>query len=123
MTRVLIIDDDENLAQLVGMLVGRAGYDTVVVSSVIDAVRVVNSGDRIDVVLSDYFLGGIDGLALIQMLRQYHPGLPAVVATSNASQELTEAAKALGVGHIIKPFLVSDLAAAIENALAVGGTK
>lgn len=123
MTRVLIIDDDENLAELVGALVARAGYEPVVVNSLLDAVRAVHAGDKIDVILSDYFLGETDGLAVIDMLRQYQPGLPAIVATSNASSDLTEAARLRDVAHIVKPFLVSDLATAIENALAVGGTK
>jgi CheY-like chemotaxis protein len=123
MTTVLIVDDDENITAMVGALIDQAGYEIMVADSALAAVNLLQGPRQIDVVLADYILAGVDGLSLIQTLRYYRPELAAVVVTANASPELREDSHARGIGHIVKPFLVADLVVAIEDALAVSGTK
>ncbi|HEY0261228.1 MAG TPA: response regulator [Lacisediminihabitans sp.] len=90
--RVLVIDDDADVAEYCRtVLQKRGGFEVVTLSEPLRARSVVQSFEP-DVVLTDIEMPGIDGLALISVLRDVRPGLRVVVMTAHISVQYAVAA-------------------------------
>ena len=117
-TRVIIADDEslvrvdlrEALAELGYLIVGEAG----------DGQSAVNMARELgpDVVVMDIKMPGMDGIEAARILTQEKIS-PVVLLTAYSQKDLIERAKEAGVvGYLVKPFRETDLAPAIELALA-----
>jgi AmiR/NasT family two-component response regulator len=117
-TRVVIADDEslvrvdlrEALAELGYLVVGEAG----------DGQSAVNMARELgpDVVVMDIKMPGMDGIEAARILTQERIA-PVVLLTAYSQKDLIERAKEAGVvGYLVKPFRETDLAPAIELALA-----
>jgi DNA-binding NtrC family response regulator len=115
--RVLLIDDDPGLSEVIGMLLEREGY-------AFDRAGTVKAGlERIkavdfDLVITDLKLPDGTGLEVIRASRARHPELPIIMITSYSSMESAIAALRGGaIDYIVKPFDNDELLHAIERAL------
>jgi len=115
--RVLIVDDDQSMCELLATFLSRRGYQTLVRVSGDDAFETLKSEDC-DVVLTDLNLGGMGGLELCDRIVANRPDLPVIVITAFASLETAIAAIRVGAWDFVtKPFQMSDLAATVERAI------
>lgn len=82
--RVLLVEDEPDLALATQSILKRIGYETVTVSSGGEAQRIINLiGDHFDVVLSDYRLtGSINGADVLRFSRRRHPQVPVVLVSA-----------------------------------------
>jgi len=112
---VLVVDDDPRVrAGLVRML-DRGGYRTREAGGAAEAMDLLSQAPA-DLVLADLMMPDIDGLALIEMVRQRHPGLPVVVVSGAGDPELRRRATAAGaLAFLSKPVCA-------ERLLSVVGT-
>jgi AmiR/NasT family two-component response regulator len=117
-TRVIIADDESLIRQdLQEML---TNLDYLVVGEVGDGRSAVNLARELrpDVVIMDIKMPDMDGIEAAAVLTKEHIA-PVVLLTAYSQRELVGRAKEAGVaGYIVKPFQESDLAPAIEVALA-----
>ncbi len=116
---VLVVDDDEAVRSSLAMVLDELGYSVLMADSGERAIELYGShGDRIDVVILDMTMPGLDGAQTFERLRSLDPELPVIVSTgfarSNGAAALVEAG-AVGVLH--KPFRIRDLVAALQDAL------
>src|SRR5208283_5853873 len=80
--RVLVVDDDPSMLAMVVNTLQSMGYDTIASCSGNDALEVLRSEEKIDLLFTDLVLpGGIDGAALAHMARRVRPGLPVLLTT------------------------------------------
>jgi CheY-like chemotaxis protein len=105
--RVLVVDDDPEVGEVVGLLLGQAGAQVRTAQSVAAALDAIDF-DLPDVLLSDIGMPGTDGYALARRLRERPPDrggmLPAVALTAYASPEHEARARAAGFDlHLAKP--------------------
>nr|WP_294559935.1 PAS domain S-box protein [uncultured Rhodopila sp.] len=122
-SRVLLVDDDALVRDVLGASLEDAGYTVQRVSSGPAALARLAAGDRVDVMVSDLTMPGMDGLALIRMAQQQRPGLPAVLLTGYAGD-----GAALAIGGALsgsfsllrKPVSGTQLADRIHALLASG---
>lgn len=82
---ILLVEDQSDLAGLLRLLLERAGYEVVVATDPCDALEAFD--DRIDGVISDIHMPGINGVELAQMLRHRRPEVPIVFATGSSPEE------------------------------------
>ena len=120
MARILVIDDDEMLRHTIRRILQRAGYEVIEAGDGTAGVRLYREQGA-DLVLTDTFMPGQDGLEVIRALRPEQPR-PKVLAMSGGGSlgllEVLEAAVALGaMGAVRKPFTREELLNAIRNAL------
>jgi len=115
--RVLMVEDNDEVAQATGALLGAIGYSVERAASAAEAIASLASvPDTFDVVLSDIVMaGGIDGLELALALRRSHPQLPVLLMTGYTSR--LDAAVAAGFDVISKPCPPEALAAALHHAM------
>ena len=119
MARVLLVDDDDDLLQLLGMRIASAGYEVVSATSAEEALARVAAA-RPAVVVTDLRMGGMDGLALYDRLHQLMPSLPVIIMTAHGTIPDAVAATQRGVfGFLAKPFDSKDLLERVAAALAL----
>ncbi len=116
--RVIIADDESLVRADLREALTEQGY--LVVGEVGDGRSAVNMARELapDVVLMDIKMPGMDGIEAARILTEERIA-PVVLLTAYSQRELIERAKEAGVvGYLVKPFRETDLAPAIELALA-----
>ena len=117
-TRVIIADDESIIRMDVREMLTNLGY--LVVGEVGDGRSAVNLARELkpDIVVMDIKMPGMDGIEAAKILTEEKIS-PVLLLTAYSQRDLVERAKEAGVaGYIVKPFQESDLAPAIEVALA-----
>ncbi len=114
--RILIVDDEESLRiTLVGNL-ELEGHEVVEASTGEEALLRVRE-QPVDVVLADIRMPGLHGVEMYRHLRRERPGLPVVLMTAFAQENLVSDALAEGVFTVLpKPFDVAHLIATLRRA-------
>lgn len=85
-TRLLLVEDNDDLAEVTAALLGRLGCEVRRAADSQDALRLIADEPAFDVVLSDIRMpGGMDGLGLARVLRDYCPDLPVVLLSGYAA--------------------------------------
>jgi two-component system, cell cycle sensor histidine kinase and response regulator CckA len=115
--RILYVDDDELIADLMLRLLRRAGYTAHVFTSPVEALRAVrDQGLAYDLAITDYSMPGMTGIELARALRALHPRREVAMTTGYISAELRQQAPAAGVSELIyKPNTGDELLDAIER--------
>ena len=116
--RILVIDDDPGLAEVIEMLLEREGYAAQRAGTLKAGLQKIEAME-FDLVITDLKLPDGTGLDAIRSIRESHPALPIIMITSYSSMESAIAALRAGaVDYIIKPFDNDEFLHAIERALA-----
>jgi len=115
--RILVVDDEERMASVVAMALGRAGYDCETCRDGTEALAAITARGA-DVVVTDWKMAGMDGLELLKRVRTTHPSLPVILITAFASVPSAVAAMREGAfDYVTKPFDNDDLRAVVARAL------
>lgn len=115
MNRILIIEDEKAIADMVKMCLTKNGYICETVNDGIAAAGKIEEM-RYDLALLDIMLPGIDGYDLIEYIKQYK--IPVIFVTAKAS--VSDRVKGLRLGaedYIVKPFDLEELLARVETVL------
>jgi CheY-like chemotaxis protein len=122
MSRVLVVDDDSDIRQLVVGLLRLSGHDVTSAPSGRDALTMLADTDRLpDLVLLDVQMPDLDGWDTLRAIRERPElaALPVVFCTVKSSPSDVELGWSLGCdGYIVKPFAIAELVAEIARVLA-----
>jgi CheY-like chemotaxis protein len=111
---VLVVDDDALIAMSTSMMVEDLGHEVVEVHSGCDALNVLRSGQKIDLLITDFSMPKMNGAQLAQAAKEIRPRLPILIATGYA--ELS-ALSDLDHPRLRKPYEQEQLAAALADAI------
>ena len=115
--RVLLIDDDPGLSEVIELLLSREGYG-VERAGTLKAGIARSGAAGIDLVITDLKLPDGTGLDAIREIRGVHPALPIIMITSYSSMESAIGALRAGaVDYLIKPFDNDEFLHAVARAL------
>jgi signal transduction histidine kinase len=115
---VLIVDDDALVMTGTAAMILDLGHTAVEAHSGAEALDLLGSGLKVDVVLTDHAMPAMTGLQLAEYIHQKFPGLPIILATGYA--ELPVDPAALGIARLAKPCTQHEIAAAIHHAVSGG---
>jgi two-component system response regulator PilR (NtrC family) len=117
--RVLVVDDEPSLRQMVRVLLQRAGHDVVEAGDVTAASDVIASAPvAFDLIVTDLIMPGGSGLDVIKRARERSPETQVLVVTAHATVETAVEAMRLGAyGYVEKPLDLATARAHIEKAL------
>jgi two-component system, cell cycle sensor histidine kinase and response regulator CckA len=115
---VLVIEDEQALRGLAGLVIERLGYRVVAAENGGAAlIRVEEEGLRPDVILTDVVMPGMNGRVLVERLRRTLPSVKVIYMSGYTDDAvLHHGIHHAGVGFLQKPFSISDLAAALKTA-------
>jgi two-component system response regulator HydG len=115
-TRVLIVDDDDDMRALLEDALARQGYRTLGASTADAAFEIVLQG-AVDVVVTDLRMRGMDGIELTTRVVASRPDVPVIVITGFGSLDTAIATLRAGATDFLtKPFEPDDLVIALERA-------
>ncbi len=115
MEKILIIDDERSLLEVLGIFFKKRGYEVVLAETAGDGLKKM---EGIDVIISDIKLPDFDGITLLEKVKKLNPEIPVILITAYASAK--DAVRALKLGaedYIIKPFDMEELLIVVEKTL------
>lgn len=115
MIRILVVEDELPISDLIGMSLRKAGYECECVYDGNAAADILER-ERFDLILLDVMLPGVDGFSLMSYIRPQ--GMPVIFLT--AKNSVDDRVKGLKMGaedYIVKPFEVLELLARVEVVL------
>lgn len=116
MAKILIVDDERNIVELVRLYLGAEGYTVVVATDGITALEQFRT-EQPDLVVLDIMLPGLDGWEVCRRLRQ-HSQIPIIMLTARG--EAVDRIVGLELGaddYVVKPFNPRELVARIKAVL------
>jgi putative nucleotidyltransferase with HDIG domain len=116
--RILIVDDDPTVREVIATLLAEEGYDCTLAASAQQGLTLATETD-FQIVLSDVRMPGKDGVWLLEQLKQERPGTSVIVLTAFGDTEAAVDCLRRGAAdYLLKPPRPTDLVRAIERALA-----
>jgi two-component system OmpR family response regulator len=79
--KVLVVDDEEDLACMAEALLASEGLEVVVANSAMDALRILEKDEDIDAIFSDVMMPGMTGLQLADAVRDMYPRVKIVLTS------------------------------------------
>ena len=113
--RVLVVDDDTLVMTGTAAMLSDLGHTPIEAHSAAEALDLLESGVRVDVVLTDHAMPAMTGLQLARHIQEKFPGLPIILATGYA--ELPVDPSTLGIARLAKPCTQHQIASAIAAAV------
>ena len=117
MNKIIIVDDDPNIRELVRVLLKNGGFDTCEASDGHDALRVIGN-ENPDLAIIDLMMPNMDGYELCRNLRTYYENMPVLMLT--AKGELPSKVKGFESGaddYLTKPFEGDELLLRVKALL------
>ena len=118
--RILVVDDEEPIREIVASMLGTAGYACKQAGSGMEALAVLNSGEEFELMLSDLMMADLDGIGLLERTKEKYPDMPVVMVT--AVHDISVEIPAIRNGaydYLLKPFereqLLNTVSRALEN--------
>lgn len=115
MIKLLIVEDDISIANLINMSLSKRGYKCVSANNGRTAADIIEN-ESFDLVLLDIMLPEIDGYQLLEFIKEYN--IPVIFVT--AKSDISDRVKGLNCGaedYIVKPFALAELNARVDNVL------
>src|SRR5919108_2182710 len=116
--RILVVDDEEPIREIVASMLGTAGYACKQAGSGMEALAVLTSGEEFELMLSDLMMADLDGIGLLERTKEKYPDMPVVMVT--AMHDISVALTAIRNGaydYLLKPFEREQLLATVRRAL------
>jgi putative nucleotidyltransferase with HDIG domain len=116
--RILVVDDEESIREVVCSMLISKGYRCTEASSGTQALGILAAGAEFELMLSDLMMAEMDGMALLERSKQSFPDMPIVMVT--AVHDISVALPAIRNGaydYLLKPFAPEQLLAAVRRAL------
>ena len=114
--RILVVDDEEIMRDVIPQLLKNAGYEVIVASDGEEALQLLE--ENVDLILLDLMLPGMGGLVALEKLLEMDPDAIVVMITAYASVETAVKATKLGAfDFVTKPFQNEELLLVVKNGL------
>jgi len=115
MARVLLVDDEPTLLFTLSQLLKSRGLEAVLARSGKEALEKL---EGVDTVMTDYFMPEMDGVQLLQAIRERDESLPVIMLTAHGSERVAvRAMKSGAYEYVTKPFDIDEVSLVLDRAL------
>jgi DNA-binding NtrC family response regulator len=119
MSTILIVEDELKMARLLELNLAEEGYATLAAKDAEAGLKLVRQ-EKIDLVLTDLKLPGMDGLEFLQAVKRSNAQIPVILMTAYGTVETAiEAMKAGASDYVLKPFSMEEIKLIIHKELDV----
>lgn len=117
MNKILIVDDEQGMRELLSMMLRKEGYDVVTAANG-DAALAAVQGEIFELVITDIKMPKLDGIALLRAVKDLSPETVVIVITAFGTAETAVNAMKLGAyDYITKPFKNEEIRLVVQKAL------
>jgi CheY-like chemotaxis protein len=114
--KILFVDDDKSVRQIAELQLRLGGYDYILAASGQEAMDLLKSKIKIDIIFLDYTMPVITGLDVLEFIKNNNIKIPAIIQTGIIDYSKTNAfIKAGAVASILKPYKKEVLFETIEK--------
>jgi DNA-binding NtrC family response regulator len=115
-SRILVVEDELLIRMVVSDELREVGYDVVEACDADEALIVLESSVRVDIVISDVRMpGSMDGLGLLAAIKATYPAIPVIITSGHLEPRL--AIQDGATEFLAKPFVLSAVVAAVKREL------
>ena len=117
-TRLLVVDDELSMREFLAILLEREGYEVVTAADAATALSHLAAGEYA-LVISDVQMPGLDGLALLERIKQCSPETAVLLITAfSTAEQAVEAMKLGAYDYLVKPFDPDELLIRVRKAVS-----
>ena len=117
-TRVLIIDDEPRIIEILEAFLEMEGYSVISASNGKQALRKLGNSSSVDLVIVDEKMPVMNGTEFLRRLRAVDPDLPVIVLTGSLNaKEIKELDRELYQHIMVKPVRLSELSGVVRMSL------
>ena len=123
MARILVIDDEASILNMLKVLLSIEGHQVVAHQEAASAMELVCQED-FDLVITDLRMTPINGIEVLKYVREQRPALPVIIMTAYGQVET--AIESMQVGafeYLKKPFRAADLLSTVRKALEMSASQ
>ncbi len=115
-TRILVVDDEQNLRRVLSAILGRAGFEVIEAADGEQALGLIGRG--VACVITDLRMPKLDGMGLLRRVVAEHPDIPVIMITAHGSVDsAVEAVKLGAFDYIEKPFEREQIRLVVDKAI------
>ena len=115
-SKIMVVDDEMHIRELVRFYLDKAGFDTIEAANAEEALDIVEN-QYIDLAVVDIMMPGMDGLELVEQMRQYRE-FPVIMLTAKSQSKDKLRGFSLGIDdYVTKPFDPDELMARVKTIL------
>jgi putative nucleotidyltransferase with HDIG domain len=117
-SQILVVDDEEPIREVVSSMLNQAGYHARKAASGMEALELLDCGEDFELILTDLMMPELDGIALLEKIKERFPDVPVVMVT--AVHDISVALAAIRNGaydYLLKPFEREQLLIMVRRAL------
>ena len=116
--RILVVDDEQGMRQMLDVFLEKNGYAVVVASSGEEGIRLLGSGKDFDLVITDLLMQKMGGIELLQEVKKIAGDTEVIVITAYGTTDTAvEAMKQGAYDYITKPFNLDEFRIVVEQAI------
>jgi CheY-like chemotaxis protein len=116
--RILVVDDEEAIRDIISAMLTSAGYECRTVAGGLDALALLESGEKFELLLTDLMNSPMDGLSLLERTKEKFPEIQVVVASAVNDEDAIRACIRSGAyEYLVEPFERKQLLATVSRAL------
>ncbi|OGB94796.1 MAG: hypothetical protein A2Z31_09790 [candidate division NC10 bacterium RBG_16_65_8] len=116
--RILVVDDEEQMRDLLAKVLERKGYQVVVCGDGTEALAVLEK-EPADMVVTDVRMPGLTGMEALRAIKELNPEIVVIIMTAFGSiDQAVQAVKEGAYDYINKPFKIDEMLLTIDKALA-----
>lgn len=120
--RILIAEDEKHIRLALSLLLRQLGHDVTAVQDGAEAllklIQREKAGDQFDLVITDVQMPHVDGLQLLDRIKEHKIAVPVIVITGYGNKEIAHDLKSKHyAAYIDKPFIPDELLEKVENVL------
>jgi len=124
LANILVVDDDRNIRRMLATALEAAGYIVVEAGGGAQAVARLGAAPSIDLVVTDVRMENMDGMRLLEQIKQTRPAMPVIIMTAFGSIPAAVEAMRLGAyDYLSKPFSAQQIRQTVARALEIQSLK
>ncbi|MGE5205336.1 MAG: sigma-54-dependent transcriptional regulator [Chlamydiota bacterium] len=117
MPSILIVEDEAKMRRLLELNLGEEGFTTHAVADAETGLKLLGK-EKIDLVVTDFRLPGMNGLDFLQAIKRVNASLPVVMMTAYGSVESAVEAMKMGASdYVLKPFSLEEMTLVVRKEL------
>jgi len=124
LANILVVDDDRNIRRMLATALEGAGYVVTEAAGAAQALARLGAAPAIDLVVTDVRMENMDGMRLLEQIKQTRPALPVIIMTAYGSIPAAVEAMRLGAyDYLPKPFSAQQIRQTVARALEIVSLK
>jgi len=113
---ILLVDDEEHILKIIGDFLADCGYRAVTAGNGTEALKCLEGGTNIGLVVSDIRMPKMDGLEFLRAVRIRFPGIPVVLITGHGDEQIAVTALQEGAfDYLKKPLKLNEFLSCVER--------